>query len=86
MTEIEYPLWKLLMLTSSSDEFIELSCSDCINLLDYDAGLLTRAGDLSDLLPVIKNHLSFCSNCRTELNSWLDRLGSKKNMQLIFRS
>ena len=74
MTDTEYPLWQLLLLTAGRDESIELSCPECFTLLDYDAGLLTSGGDLGDLLPVIKHHLSICSSCQAELNSWLDEL------------
>ena len=62
------------MLVTNTEKSIELSCSDCFTLLDYDAGLLTGGGDLDDLLPGIKNHLSICSSCQAELKSWLDEL------------
>ena len=74
MTNTKTPLWQLLMLTSDSEKAVELSCSDCFTLLDYDAGLLTSGGDLDDLLPVIKHHLSICSSCQAELKSWVDEL------------
>ncbi len=74
MTDTEYPLWQLLMLTADTDQSIELSCSDCFTLLDYDAGLLSGGADLGNLLPVIKHHLSICSSCQAELNSMLDKL------------
>jgi len=74
LADNEYPLWLLLLLTANPDKSIELSCSDCFTLLDYDAGLLTGGGDLGDLLPVIKHHLSICSKCQAELNSMLDEL------------
>ena len=74
MANTEYPLWKLSMLTAGTEKSVELSCSDCFTLLDYDAGLLTSGGDLGDLLPVIKHHLSICSSCQVELKSWLDKL------------
>ena len=74
MADTKYPLWKLLLLTTGAEESIELSCPDCFSLLDYDASLLTSGGDLNDLLPVIKHHLSICSSCQAELKSWLDEL------------
>jgi len=74
MTNTEYSLWQLLLLTADREETIEISCSDCFTLLDYDASLLTKGGDLVELLPVIKHHLSICSSCQAELNSWLDEL------------
>ncbi len=74
MANTEYPLWKLLLLTASTEKSVELSCSDCFALLDYDAGLLTQGGDTGDLLPIIKHHLSICSSCQAELKSWLNEL------------
>ncbi len=74
MADAKYPLWKLLLLTADTEESIELTCPDCFTLLDYDASLLTNGGDLGDLLPVIKHHLSICSSCQAELKSWLDEL------------
>ena len=74
MTDTKTPLWQLLMLTSDSEKAVELSCSDCFTLLDYDAGLLTSGGDLDDLMPVIKHHLSICSSCQAELKYWVDEL------------
>lgn len=74
MADTEYPLWQLLMMTTGTEKSIDLSCSDCFTLLDYDAGLLTSGGDLGDLLPIIKHHLSICSSCQAELKSWLDEL------------
>jgi hypothetical protein len=86
MTNTKYPLLKLLMLTADTEKSVELSCSDCFALLDYDAGLLTSGGDLDDLLPVIKHHLSICSSCQEELKSWLDELnGNIKPINLSFR-
>jgi hypothetical protein len=74
MAKTDYTLWQLLLLTAGTDETIKLSCPECFTLLDYDAGLLASGGDLGDLLPVIKHHLSICSSCQAELNSWLDEL------------
>ena len=74
MADTEYPLWQLLLMTTGTEKPVELSCSDCFTLLDYDAGLLTSGGDLGDLLPVIKHHLSICSSCQAELKSLLDEL------------
>ena len=74
MADTEFPLWQLLMMTTGSEKSVALSCSDCFTLLDYDAGLLTSGGDLGDLLPIIKHHLSICSSCQAELKSWLDEL------------
>jgi len=74
MTDTEYSLWQLLMLTNGTEKPVELSCSDCFTLLDYDAGLLTNGGDLGDLMPVIKHHLSICASCQAELKSWLNEL------------
>ena len=79
MTDNEYPLWQLLLLTANPDKSIELSCSDCFTLLDYDAGLLSGDGDPGDLLPVIKHHLSICSRCQAELNTMLDELKEDEN-------
>lgn len=78
MTDTEYSLWQLLMLTSDPEKPIELSCSDCFTLLEYDAGLLTSGGDLGNLLPAIKHHLSICSSCQAELKSWLDELNESE--------
>ena len=74
MAKTDYPLWQLLLLTASTKETIKLSCPECFTLLDYDASLLTSGGDLGELLPVIKHHLSICSSCQAELSSWLDEL------------
>jgi hypothetical protein len=82
MSDTKFPLWQLLLLTADTEKSIELSCPDCFTLLDYDAGLLTNGGDLDDLLPVIKHHLSICSSCKAELKFWLDELN--EDVKLIF--
>jgi len=80
LTDNQYPLWQLLLLTANLDKSIELSCSDCFTLLDYDAGLISAGGDLGDFLALIKHHLSICSKCQAEITTMLDELRENKKL------
>ena len=57
MTIPNHPLWQLLMLTSDSKKSVDLSCTECFQLLEYDAGLLAAGGGFDEILPSINHHL-----------------------------
>lgn len=59
------PLWRLLALASASEGPVELTCAECLALLEYDADLLEAGAALNQVRPSIMRHLSLCSACQT---------------------
>ena len=61
------PLWQLLLEDTS-----KLTCDECSAVLEYYAELLAWGG--ADLLPVVREHLQGCPECRSEHQEALHRL------------
>ena len=59
------PLWRLLALTIETEEPVELTCAECLALLEYDTDLLEAGAPLNQIRPSIMRHLSLCSACQT---------------------
>ena len=75
MDKINRPLWQLLLLTRDSKKSAQLTCEECIALLEYDAELLINGADLDDVRPAIIYHLSLCSECLAKIDEWLGKPG-----------
>jgi hypothetical protein len=58
------PLWRLLALASESEKPVELTCAECLALLEYDAELLEAGAPVDQIRPSIMRHLSLCSACQ----------------------
>lgn len=65
------PLWRLLMLETQEGERLDLSCEECLSILDYYIDYITAGGDLRRLQMAIARHLSHCFDCRQELEKRL---------------
>jgi hypothetical protein len=74
MDKTNRPLWQLLLLTRDSKKSAQLTCEECIALLEYDAELLINGADLDDVRPAVSYHLSLCSECQAKIDEWLGRL------------
>ena len=74
MDKTNRPLWQLLLLTRDSKKSAQLTCEECIALLEYDAELLINGADLDDVRPAVSYHLSLCSECQAKIDEWLGKL------------
>jgi hypothetical protein len=74
MNNASRPLWRLLVLASESDKSVELTCAECLALLEYDTDLLEAGTPIDQIRPSIMRHLSLCSACQTYYDSWLTTL------------
>lgn len=52
------------MLSGTQD--VELSCDDVFALLDQFAELAAQGEDVAQLMPLVKQHLDMCDDCREE--------------------
>jgi predicted component of type VI protein secretion system len=52
------------MLSGTQD--VELSCDDIFALLDQFAELAAQGEDVAQLMPLVKQHLEMCADCREE--------------------
>jgi hypothetical protein len=52
------------MLSGTQD--VELSCDDVFALLDQFAELAAQGEDVSQLMPMVQQHLNMCADCREE--------------------
>jgi hypothetical protein len=68
------PLWQLLLLTNGSKKAVQLTCSECFALLEFDADRLVAGVDPAEIRPNVSHHLAMCSNCKTQLEDWLKKL------------
>jgi hypothetical protein len=57
------------MLEKTQDE--ELTCDDVFALLDQFAEMAARGEDVASLMPMVKQHLDLCGDCREEYESLL---------------
>jgi len=67
-------LWQLLLLMRGAHVPIHLTCEECFALLEYDAEILANGAALDEIRPSVRRHLSFCPECRTKLDGWLEAL------------
>jgi hypothetical protein len=49
----------------------EYSCEETLELLDQFAEMVARGEDASQVLPLVKEHLEICSDCREEVEALL---------------
>jgi hypothetical protein len=68
------PLWRLLLLGTNPRSVEEVSCEECLRLLEYYADCILQGGDPSRIQEAASRHLMCCDHCRTtlekELNEW----------------
>jgi hypothetical protein len=67
------PLWRLLMLETQEGETLELSCEECLSVLDYYIDWIAAGGDWQRLQLAISSHLSQCFDCRQALEERLEQ-------------
>lgn len=66
------PLWQLLVSEIQEKKAKELSCEECLRVLDYYVDGVMASEDTPQLQPSIARHLSHCHGCRLELERRLD--------------
>jgi hypothetical protein len=54
----------LAMLSNTRD--VELTCDDVFALLDQFTELAAQGEDVSELMPLVQQHLDMCADCREE--------------------
>lgn len=57
---------KKMMAMLSNTQEVELTCDEVFGLLDQFAELAARGEDVSQLMPLVKQHLDMCADCREE--------------------
>jgi hypothetical protein len=72
------PLWQILLETFRSDS-IELSCQECVTVLEYLADLGAAGLDKALLESAARRHLSHCSDCYQEFVRHLLLLEAQKD-------
>ncbi|MEW5829962.1 MAG: hypothetical protein AB1846_13800 [Chloroflexota bacterium] len=55
-----------MMAMLSNTQEVELTCDEVFGLLDQFAELAARGEDVSQLMPLVKQHLDMCADCREE--------------------
>lgn len=50
---------------------IELTCGETFDLLDQYAEMVVNGDDPTQLMPLVKQHLDICPDCREELEALL---------------
>jgi hypothetical protein len=75
MSKMSRPLWQLLLLTSTPKAPVQLTCEECLALLEYDAELLVGGVAIDEIRPAVSHHLSLCSECQAKIDEWLGKPG-----------
>lgn len=65
------PLWKTLLNLVLEEEKIGLNCEECYNLMDQYADMLDSGVPPSEVMGLVKQHLSHCPNCDELFQSML---------------
>lgn len=55
---------------------VELTCGEVFDLLDQYAEMAANGEDVTKLMPLVKQHLEMCADCREEFESLLKVLQS----------
>ncbi len=66
------PLWQLLVLGTQRGKAVELTCDECIRVMDYYVDGILESGDSQRLQESVIRHLSHCPDCRQEIGRKLD--------------
>lgn len=53
---------------------IELTCGETFDLLDQYAEMVVKGEDVAQLMPLVKQHLDMCPDCREEFEALLQVL------------
>lgn len=61
------------ILTTRDDE---LGCADCFEQVDRFVELHLQGVDISQAMPLVKDHLNRCGDCREEFEALLEAVGS----------
>jgi len=59
-------MMKNMMAMLSNTQDVELTCDDVFALLDQFAELAAQGEDVAQLMPLVKQHLDMCEDCREE--------------------
>lgn len=63
------------MLARTADK--ELTCDEVFALLDQFAEMAARGEDVAALMPMVKQHLDMCKDCREEYESLLNVISQR---------
>ena len=66
--------WRKLVETSLHTEEEEITCLECMEILDQYVDLLDSGLDPAQVLPQLEHHLSICHCCHTELDGIITAL------------
>jgi hypothetical protein len=61
-------LEKLLRIVGYTQD-VELSCDEVEKMLDQFAELAQRGEDVKEIMPLVKNHVDLCPECREEFEA-----------------
>jgi len=70
-------LAKLLQMIGYTQE-IEVSCDEVEQILDQFAELVQRGEDVKEMMPLVKNHVDLCPECREEFEALMRILESSE--------
>lgn len=71
MDKTNRPLWNLLLIMDDMENTIQLTCDECIAILEYDANLLAAGVSIEKIRHSISHHLAHCTTCKIKYDKWL---------------
>lgn len=62
---------KAMLHKISQTQEVELTCGEVYDLLDQYAEMAAKGENVSQLMPLVKQHLEMCADCREEFEALL---------------
>jgi hypothetical protein len=60
---------------------VELTCGETFDLLDQYAEMVVNGEDVAQLMPLVKQHLDMCPDCREEFEALLQVLQNSSSSE-----
>lgn len=67
---------KAMLRNIARTQEIELTCGEVFELLDQYAEMAANGEDIAEIMPLVKQHLEMCADCREEFEALLRVLQS----------
>lgn len=72
--KLDLKVLKNLVRSIASTQQDEIGCDDCYAEIDVFAEMMLQGKDADAAMPLIKDHLDHCGNCREEFEAFLEAL------------
>ena len=72
--KLDLKVLKNIVRSIASTQQDEIGCDDCYAEIDVFAEMVLQGKDADAAMPLIKDHLARCGNCREEFEAFIEAL------------